>query len=293
MTRGSFFGWALACALLPAGGPALADEPKPAEAKQEIEPLWSGLPLLGDQARAAGADLPLPFGVALIGTGLTGRKIEVTDIRVGLNGSPSSVSQFVNLGTTSNVVNANLKLDAWLLPFLNLYMLLGYVHNNSTTHALVTVPRPGPLPGTRRVETDLTTELDGFVGGVGATLAGGYRDVFMVVDCNYDQIDMGFNDTFHALVASARGGWNGRIREVPVQLWVGAGYWDTAATAKGHTNVDGVGRFEFEADQRPEKYWLYDVGGMVSFSKRYPILVDFGTDFAGGFVIAVGPTVRF
>lgn len=296
-SRGLLVAWALVISVvLPVGRVLAADDPnapKPEPPKQDIEPFWSGLPLLGDEARAAGADLPLPFGVALVATGLTGRNIEVTDVRVGLNGSPSSVSKFVNLGTTSNVVNANLKLDAWLLPFLNVYMLLGYVHNDSTTHALVTVPRPGPIPGTRKTETDITTELDGFVGGLGATLAGGYRDFFMVADCNYDQIDMGFDDKFHALIASGRAGWNGAVREVPVQLWVGAGYWDTAATAKGHSDIAGVGQLEFEADQRPVKYWLYDVGGMVSFNKRFQIFVDFGTDFAGGYVIAVGPTVRF
>ena len=296
-------GLLLACALvasleLSAGRSLAADDANTPEEeqrkpKEDIEPFWSGLPLLGDEARAAGADLPLPFGAALVGTGLTGRNIEITDVRLGLNGSPSSVSQFVTLGSTSDVANVNLKLDAWLLPFLNVYVLLGYVHNETRTRGLVTVPRPGPIPGTRTTTVDIETELDGFVGGLGATLAGGYRDFFMVADCNYDQIDIGFDDKFHALVASARGGWNGTIRELPVQLWVGAGYWDTAATAKGHTDIPGVGRLELEADQRPVKYWLYDVGGMVSFSKRYQILVDFGTDFDGGYVIAVAPTVRF
>jgi hypothetical protein len=45
------------------------------------------------------------------------------------------VSNFVDLGSTSQVFNANLKFDTWVLPFLNVYALVGYVHNNSTTHA--------------------------------------------------------------------------------------------------------------------------------------------------------------
>ncbi|HXZ86685.1 MAG TPA: hypothetical protein VEI82_14470, partial [Myxococcota bacterium] len=279
-----------------AAGLALADEPnapKADEQKKADEGFWSGLPLWKDKAIAAGAELPLPFGAALVMTGLKGRDITVTDLRLGLNGNQHSVSRFVNLGSTSDVVNANLKLDLWLLPFLNLYTLLGYVHNESTTHALVTVPRPGPIPGTRTVAANLPTVLDGFIGGLGATLAGGYKQLFAVADCNYDQIDMGFDDTFHALIASGRAGWNGRIREVPTQFWVGAGYWNTAATAKGHTDIAGVGRFEFEADQRPVRYWMYDLGGQFSFSKQFQLFIDVGTDFAGGYVFAAGPTLRF
>ena len=270
-----------------------ADDPNAPKKKDEIEPLWSGLPLLGDEARAAGADLPLPFGVTLVGTGLTGRDIEVTDVRIGLNGSSSSVSRFVDIGSTSNVANVNLKLDAWLLPFLNVYALFGYLKNETRTHALVTVPRPGPIPGVRQTETIIDTSLDSFIGGLGVTAAGGYKQFFAVADLNFVQTDLGFDDKFHALIASARTGWNGAVREVPTQIWVGAGYWDTAATAKGHSDVPGFGTFTFEADQRPVKYWMYDVGGMVAFSKRWQLFADFGTDFAGGYVFAFGPTLRF
>lgn len=231
--------------------------------------------------------------MAIVGTGLTGRDIDVTDVRIGLNGSSNSVSKFVDLGSTSNVANVNLKLDAWVLPFLNVYALLGYVQNESRTHALVTIPRPGPIPGTRQVASILTTELDGTIGGLGVTAAGGYKDLFVALDCNFIQSDLGFDDKFHALIASSRIGWNGQFREVPTQLWIGAGYWDTAATAKGHSDIPGIGRFDFEADQRPVKYWMYDVGGMVAFSKRWQLFADFGTDFAGGYVFAFGPTLRF
>src|SRR5262249_20654512 len=206
---------------------ARADANKP----PENDSWFSGLPLLGDQARAAGAELPRPVGVALVMTGLKGREIEVTDLRIGLTTAPRSVSKFVDLGSTSNVVNANLKIDVWLLPFLNVYTLLGYVNNSSTTHLQVNVPRPGPIPGVRTAQASLDTKLDGFLGGGGATLAGGYKQFFGVLDCNYEQIDLGFDDTFHALIASTRVGWNGTVDEIPMQYWIGGGYWNTAATA--------------------------------------------------------------
>jgi len=232
--------------------------------------------------------------VALVVTGLNGREIKVTDLRLGIQGRQGrSVSQFVDLGSTSKVVNANLKLDAWILPFVNVYLLAGYVHNDSLTHALVTVPLPGPIPGSKKAETRVETNLDGFVGGAGVTVAGGYRWFYAVLDVNYDTINLGFDSPFHALIASGRVGWNGRVNEIPVQTWLGAGYWNTAATAKGHADIPGVGRFLFEADQRPIEYWIYDLGANFAFSKRFQMFIDLGTDFRGGYVFAIGPTVRF
>ena len=40
---------------------------------------------------------------------------------------PLPFSQFVSFGSTSSVVNLNLKFDAWVLPFLNVYLLAAYV----------------------------------------------------------------------------------------------------------------------------------------------------------------------
>jgi hypothetical protein len=252
------------------------------------------LPFLAEEARARGFDLPLPFGASLIVTRLGGRKIDVTDVRIGVEGNPAqSVSQFLDLGSTSDVFNANLKFDAWLLPFLNVYALIGYVHNDSTTHARITLPAPGPLPGNIEVEKDIETQLDGFIGGLGFTLAGGYKNFYMVFDCNYDQTDLGFDNDFTATIASVRTGWNGRLGELPVQLWLGVGNWDTAATATGHVDLDDGRRLKFEADQRPSTNWMYDVGGNFEFSKRFQLVVDVGFDFQGGYVVVLGPTYRY
>lgn len=253
----------------------------------------SVLPLLADEARARGYELPLPFGVGLVLTRLGGRKIEVDDLRIAVNDPEQSVSDFVDLGSTSDVFNANLKFDAWLLPFLNVYALVGYVHNESDTHLQITIPRPGPIPGEIQIEKRVPTSLDGAVGGVGITLAGGQGPFFMVADANFIQSDLGFDDRFRATIATLRAGWNGRFSETLVQLWLGAGYWDTAATAKGHVDIDADTTLRFEADQGPKSYWMYDVGSQIEFSKRWQLVLDLGFDFDGGYVAVIGPTYRY
>jgi len=252
-------------------------------------PWYSRLPLLAEEARKRGHELPLPFGAAVVITGLDGRKIEVTDTRIALDDNPGqSISNFVDLGSTSQVFNANLKFDAWVLPFLNVYALVGYVHNNSLTHAQVTV-----LPGGPGSETDIETELDGLVGGVGLTLAGGYRQFFAVVDYNYNKADLGFDENFTASIASLRAGWMGKISDHPTQIWVGVGNWDTAATAKGHGELEDGTRFSFEADQKPKTNWMYDIGASFEVSKRFQLVVDIGADFDGGYLFVIAPTYRF
>jgi hypothetical protein len=258
-----------------------------------VEPYSRVLPFLADEAIKAWHELPLPFGAGVILTGLDNRKIDVSDVRVGLQNPVQSVSQFVQLGSTSNVFNANFKFDAWLLPFLDVYALAGYVHNESTTDAIVSVPKPGPRPGTITYQTEVSTELDGVVAGGGVALAGGYGPFFLVGDVTYIQSDLGFDDSFKAFIATIRAGWNGRAGSLPMQVWLGVGDWDTHATAKGHATLSNGQILNFEADQGPHTPWIYDVGTNLQFSKRLQLVIDLGGDFQGGWVFVIGPTWRF
>jgi hypothetical protein len=265
-----------------------------AQAGVDPEPVsgerWSSfLPLMADEAKERGYELPLPFGVSAVLVTLLNRQVKVNDVRVGLNGAPpSSVSRFLDLGSTSDIVfNANLKADAWLLPFMNLYLLLGYVYNKTTTHADIT------LPGNINFTREIKTTLDGFVGGGGMTLAGGYNDFFMVFDANWSQTDIGFDDRFRAIIATVRAGWNGKVASYPLQLWLGEGYWNTENTAKSTVNVPGVGRIEFEADQGPRYLWMTDVGANLEIAKNFQTVLDFGFDYHGGYFIVLAPTYRF
>jgi hypothetical protein len=253
----------------------------------------SGLPFMADEALKRGYELPLPFGVGGIFTGLKDREIDVTDVRVAVDGDPQSVSDFATLGSSSDVINGNLRFDTWLLPFLDVYALVGYVHNESETSIHAEVPRLGPIPGTIVIDKVVNTSLDGVVGGLGLTMAGGYKSLFFVGDFNYVRSDMGFDDAFTARIASLRAGWQGKAWDRSFQVWLGVGSWDTAATATGHVDLDDGRTLKFEADQEPHTKWIYDVGTNVMLSKRWQLIFDFGADFNGGYTLILGPTWRF
>jgi hypothetical protein len=208
-------------------------------------------------------------------------------------GSPTSVSHVANFAARSSVDAAVVKADVWLLPFVDVYALLGYLHNSSETNILVTVPRPGPLPGNREFVIKATTELEGFIGGGGLTLAGGYRQFFIMADVNYSQTDLGFDDRFRALVASARTGWNGKAGPIPLRLWAGAAYWDTRNTAKATVDVPDVGSVRFEADQGPKHPWNAVVGVSSTLHRHFELFAEYGFSPGDVTFIAAGLTFRF
>ena len=291
-------GPALSIALLLTSGASCAlaadaDGPPPPVETPAPQRHWSGLPLLADEALARGYELPSPFGAGLILTVLDNREIDVSDVRIGIEGSAQSVSDYATLGSSSSVFNSNFRFDTWVLPFLNVYALVGYVHNESATDITVTLPAPGPLPGQIVTQSHIDTSLDGYVGGVGATLAAGYKSFFMVADYNYSRADLGFDDEFTASIGSLRAGWQGKAGGRPLQTWLGVGKWDTAATAKGHADLEDGRRLVFEADQHPHTEWMYEIGVNYFPSKRWQVFVDAAADFNGGYALIVGPTFRF
>jgi hypothetical protein len=280
--------------LLGATRPAAAQSPSMADSVATTEPgKWPyTLPFLADMALERGYQLPLPLGISGVFTYVE-RDIDIDDIRVGINGAPlRSVSHFIDLGSRSHVSVALARFDAWLLPFLNVYAMAGYVSNKTTTSGEVTVPRLIG-PGTRSFKVSAKTELDGFVGGGGLTLAGGYRQLFFMGDANYSQTDIGFDDRFRALLATVRVGWNGKILDVPTRLWVGGMYWGTHSTARATIDVPDVGGVKFEADQGPAHPFNPVVGATATLFRRWDLFVEYGFNTKDMQSITAGLTFRF
>jgi hypothetical protein len=282
--------------VLAAGAPmdAAAQTPSAGEsvATSQREPWPHTLPYLSHLATERGYELPLPLGLSGVFYYVE-RDIEITDIRVGVDGAPlRSVSKFLNAGSRSHVSVAVARIDAWLLPFLNVYGMVGYVANNTTTRGEVTIPRLIG-PGDRSFMVSAKTELEGFMGGAGVTLAGGYRQFFFMGDVNYSQTDIGFDDRFKALIGSIRTGWHGKIQDVPVRFWVGGVYWGTRSTARSTVNVEGVGRVSFEADQGPEHPLNPMIGASATLFRHWDVFVEYGANARDVQTIAAGLTFRF
>ncbi|HXJ80609.1 MAG TPA: hypothetical protein VMS64_18265 [Candidatus Methylomirabilis sp.] len=251
------------------------------------------LPFLADQVIKQGYTLPLPRGVSLVYTYVE-RDVKITTVKLGVNGAPlRDVTNFVNLGSTSQVNVAVGRFDAWLLPFLNVYAMAGYVSNNTVTRGIVTIPPLTPRGDPKTFNITKTTELGGFVGGVGLTAAAGWRELFFLADFNFSQTDIGFDNPFRALIGTVRSGWNGALLGVPVRLWVGGSYWGTKGTAKATVNVPDVGTVTFSADQGPLHPLNALVGGNVTLFKRWEAFFEYGFNGSDVHIVAAGLSFRF
>jgi hypothetical protein len=251
------------------------------------------LPFLADEALKRGYELPLPRGLSAVYYYVQ-RDIEINDVRLGVNGAPlRNVNHFVNLGSKSHVNVAVGRFDVWLLPVVDVYGLLGSVWNNTTTKGTVTVPAQGSRSGSESFHVSAKTDLNGFVGGVGLTAAAGYRSFFLLGDVNYSQTDIGFDDKFKALIGSIRTGWNGKVLDSPVRLWVGTVYWGTKSTAKATVDVPNVGAVSFEAEQGPVHPLNAIVGGSVTLFRHWDALIEYGFNGMDVHTVATGLTFRF
>lgn len=278
---------------LPPAGDAKEESAAPAGASRvEPDERWSSfLPLLAEEARKRGVELPLPFGVSLVYYHLE-RDIEVTDVRIGRNGNPPrSVTEVAQFSSGSRVDNLNLKVDVWLLPFLNLYGLVGWFHNDSTTNVRVSFEGPMGTPLERSLS--VPTTIEGSVGGLGATLATGYPPFFLVLDVNAFGSDLGFSEKLRGSIASGRAGYVGAVAGMPMNAWLSATYWNTTTTVKDEVSDPETGEtLQFEADQGPRYPWTYGAGANLRAHPRFEIFTELGYDFHGGWYFVLGPTGR-
>jgi hypothetical protein len=236
-------------------------------------------PFLADLALKRGYDLPLPFGVSSVYTYLQ-RDIKIHDLRIGLNGAPpQSVSDFVNVGSRVKVNAGMGRFDVFMFPFLDVYGLLGYLSEETTTSGIATIRLPGPGGRTRTVSFSGVTPVDGVLTGIGATSAIGYKQFFAALDVNYTVVDLGFDDRFSALLTTLRTGWNGKVGKVPMRIWTGAQYWDSAGTAASTITLAGGDRLSFQADQGPKNPFNMVFGTSLAVSKHLGLLVEYGTNF--------------
>jgi hypothetical protein len=185
------------------------------------------------------------------------------------------------------------RFDAWLLPFLNVYAMAGYVSNHTTTRGLVTIPPLTQFGEPKTFKLVKTTDLGGFVGGVGVTAAAGWRDFFLVADLNFSQTDIGFDDAFRALIGTVRAGWNGAVFGIPVRAWGGGSYWGTKSTAKATVDIPDVGSVRFEALQGPVHPLNALVGANVTLFKRWELFLEYGFNLDDVHIAAGGVSFRF
>ncbi|CAH6077104.1 MULTISPECIES: porin family protein [Klebsiella] len=283
----------------------------------------SYFPIWGDEARARGYSIPLPYGVNLsymnIRQDIMVDSITFSGLKLGNHPIPSDMFAIDAGHTREKSKTENLRLDMWVFPFLNVYGLVGHTRGSSVSQVSVDSD-PSQFRGLDRViasavhqlyqsgklqNIDFTLDFKGTTWGTGFTLAGGYGNWFGLVDTNYTRTDFDILDgSISAVTVSPRVGYRFSFQGIDgpshLSLWVGSMYQDVQQEFKGDladlhmppelqpliaaVNKDGEGKFDVK--QKLTSPWNMLIGAQYEVTKNFNVLTEFGFNERNSFFVS-------
>ncbi len=213
---------------------------------------------------AGGHALPLPFGL-----GLTiysqAQDYKLASLALGIPGFDAVVREALPVENRTD--SYHLKLDYWVLPFLNLYAIGGQLET-TTTVSLSGVETQLPFP-----LSNLRIDNDGWVYGGGVTVAGGWHQWFTTVSVTYTEADLEVTDgSVEAWVLTPKLGYTLSRGAI----WIGAMYQDTEERHRGTYNVPFVGDVPFEVVLGEATEWNGLVGGTAGLTDHLVLIIEAG-----------------
>lgn len=217
---------------------------------------------LREAARARGYDLPRPFGVGVSYLGQD-QDYAIDSLTLGIDTIDPAAA--AGLGIESDVDTVHLTADWWVLPFLDLYAIVGNVEG--TTHVGLSQINIGlPLQ-------DLTVKYDGLLYGAGMVLAYGREHVFVLVDLSYSWTDLDVStSSVKAFVATPRIGYDfGKV-----SLWAGAMYQEPDERHRGVVILPQIGPVPYDVTLGSKDHWNYTVGLNASLGEHWVASIEGG-----------------
>ena len=177
-------------------------------------------PIWGDKVYKKGFDIPWPIGI-MINNFYGVQNIDISNIKVGIiqgdsTKGPVDLSQVIVFDKVEAAAyNINMRLDMFILPFLNVYVLGSIFPYASTS---VTLSKP--------VQISTNPKQTGWGYGFGIMGAGGVGPVWLQADANFTWNDMELLETkVFTKVVGMRIGHTFPFKSNPeknVSFWVGA-----------------------------------------------------------------------
>jgi len=244
------------------------------------EDRWSKfLPILGQSACELGYVLPRPFGLSL-GYMHQDQPFDVGGIFV--NGIDVKTPGLAVVNEVQNEESTyTLRGDVWILPFWNIYGILGRTSGRAVGPLALDLSPVFPiickLPGNNcAVDTSFKLDYKADVRGYGTTIAGGYKDFFGMIDFNWTTADLDISLTdAKAKVISSRIGWNGKLGIFTGVLWVGVMYQDVSQTLDLPLDI-GENTLLVTIDQSTQEKYNYVVGGQWDINRSISVLAELG-----------------
>jgi hypothetical protein len=166
----------------------------------------------------------------------------------------------------SDLRYVDLKVDSWILPYLNLFAILGKV-DGSTDVDFSGAGLPIPI-------TDIEVDYDGNVLGAGATLIIGYEQFFgsLTATYTYTHLSGDFDSSFQSWTLQPRVGMN--INSF--LIWIGGMYLNVDESHQGNIQISGLGSVEFDIDLDEADAFSPTAGIGYHFGKHFEISFEVG-----------------
>jgi hypothetical protein len=267
----------------------LSGSEKPQKNEPPVEPVTRKIPLWGEKIREMGYDLPLPFGTGANFVWMD-QGVDIRELTIGIGSRSAEPEGITFSNARSRNTAATIRLDAWLLPFLNIYGLVGIVQGNTELDVnvpglTIDVPIIGQVPIFDPFTIPVDVDYDGVTYGGGMTLAGGYKLLFGTLDMNYTRSDINItNGEVTTLTISPRLGI--LVESTAIKgsgaFWIGAMYMDYKETITDSINFRQIDpalpslTLDYEVKIENDDKLNFLFGGQWEISKRWQIMAEGG-----------------
>ena len=252
------------------------------------------LPFLAQDVIDLGFDLPNPYGVAIIPARIR-QDLTLDSLAIGINGPPDQEIDFVDFGTPSVENSAlQLKLDAWIFPFLNVFTTVGVFDGDANIPLkfdgvdlfpnLCAATPNAPLC-VRTYSAVANPTYEGSNVSLGMTLAMGWDRFFVVLPVTYAWTDVDIIETtVTALNITPRIGMTGDMGDRgTVAVFMGATYLRAEVDIAGQVALDTPGgpngdvtTLAFRISQRNKDRWNYLLGFNWEWNKNWGVMAEAG-----------------
>jgi len=206
---------------------------------------------------AGDRELPRPLG---IGLNLYHQTQDYELRRLRLNLPTMDMAQVSAIEIENATDEVNLKPDLWLLPFLNIFAIIGNVDGETTVN-------PGPPL------SELEVDYDGLVYGGGVTLAGGVGRFFGSATYIVTETDLDTaTSSVDAWILTPRVG----IRANTAEFWLGAMYQEAEERHQGRITVPIFGEVAYDVELEEKEPWNYLAGAGTNIGDHWRLELEAG-----------------
>ncbi|WP_108945243.1 virulence protein [Shewanella halifaxensis] len=256
-------------------------------------------PIWAQGAIDLGHELPKPYGFTLNYMNMD-QPLVVDSVGFAGLGGLDDILSIKGSQAEQSSETLSLRGDMWLLPFLNLYGIIGHTKGSSIANVKLEADLTEVLPPifckfnpctATSPAFDFILDFKGTTYGVGGTLVGGIDNWFALLDVNYTNTRLNILDgEISSIVVSPRVGYRTEYNNRDVQIWVGAMYQNVEQNFSGYLRDIGIpiGNAKFEVNQHLADKWNGLIGSQVSLTNSIDLLMEFGLGTRTSLMVGLG-----